>query len=80
METILESNNRDVMNLPTKQMMEAVHNIGIVRVEVVIKIDSRRDKHLKIKEKLDSIKNKQVRIFLEHQSECFSELEHVQFL
>jgi len=56
MGTILESKNMDVMNLPTKQMMEAVHNIGIARVEVVIKIDSRRDKHLKIEEKLDSIK------------------------
>jgi uncharacterized protein YqgV (UPF0045/DUF77 family) len=45
-----------VINLATKQMMETVHNLGIARVEVIIKIDSRRDKHLKMEEKLDSIK------------------------
>ena len=37
-------------------MMETVHNLGIDRVEVVIKIDSRRDKHVKMEEKVDSIK------------------------
>ena len=56
MGTILESDNMDVINLATKQMMETVHNLGIARVEVIIKIDSRRDKHLKMEEKLDSIK------------------------
>ena len=37
-------------------MMDTVHNLGIDRVEVVIKVDSRRDKHVKMEEKLDSIK------------------------
>ncbi len=37
-------------------MMGTVHNLGIDRVEVVIKIDSRRDKQVKMEEKLDSIK------------------------
>jgi uncharacterized protein YqgV (UPF0045/DUF77 family) len=37
-------------------MMETVHNLGIDRVEVVIKVDSRRDKHVKMEEKLESIK------------------------
>jgi uncharacterized protein YqgV (UPF0045/DUF77 family) len=36
--------------------METVHNLGIARVEVVIKVDSRRDKHVKMEEKIDSIK------------------------
>ncbi len=56
MGTILESDNMDVINLAVTQMMETVHNLGIARVEVIIKIDSRRDKHLKMEEKLDSIK------------------------
>ena len=56
MGTILESDNIDVINLASKKMMETVHNLGIARVEVVIKIDSRNDKHVKMEEKLDSIK------------------------
>jgi len=56
MGTILESDNIDVINNASKTMMETVHNLGIARVEVVLKIDSRRDKHLKMEEKLDSIK------------------------
>jgi len=56
MGTILESDSIDVINSASKQMMETVHNLGIARVEVVIKIDSRRDKHIKMEEKLESIK------------------------
>ena len=56
MGTILESDNIDTINEASKMMLEAVHNLGNDRVEVVIKIDSRRDKHLKMEEKLDSIK------------------------
>ncbi len=37
-------------------MMETVHNLGIDRVEVIIKIDSRRDKQVKMEEKIESIK------------------------
>ncbi|MGY5149055.1 MAG: MTH1187 family thiamine-binding protein [Candidatus Nitrosopumilus sp. bin_68KS] len=55
MGTILESDNIDVINDAVKTMIEVVHNLGIARVEVVIKIDSRRDKHVKMEEKLDSI-------------------------
>ena len=53
MGTILESDNIETINSATKQMMETVHNLGIARVEVIIKIDSRRDKHLKMEEKLE---------------------------
>ncbi len=45
-----------MINSATKQMIETVHNLGIARVEVIIKIDSRRDKHVKMEEKLESIK------------------------
>jgi uncharacterized protein (TIGR00106 family) len=56
MGTILESDDFDVINSATKQMIETVHNLGIARVEAIIKIDSRRDKHLKMEEKLESIR------------------------
>ena len=56
MGTILESDNLDTINEAAKKMLETVHNLGVDRVEVVIKIDSRRDKHLKMEEKLESIK------------------------
>jgi len=56
MGTVLESDSIDVINSAIKTMMEIVHNLGIARVEIVIKIDSRRDKHLKMEEKIDSIK------------------------
>jgi len=60
MGTILESDSIDTINSATKQMMETVHNLGIARVEVVIKIDSRRDKHAKMEEKLESIKKQMI--------------------
>ncbi len=56
MGTVLESDSIDIIYKASKKMMETVHNLGIDRVEVVIKIDSRRDKHVKMEEKLDSIK------------------------
>ncbi|MCH9658235.1 MTH1187 family thiamine-binding protein [archaeon] len=56
MGTILESDSIDTINTTTKQMMETVHNLGILRVEIIIKIDSRRDKHVKMEEKLESIR------------------------
>ena len=56
MGTILESDDIDVIYQASKKMTEAVHNLGIDRVEVIIKIDSRKDKHLSMNEKIDSIK------------------------
>ena len=56
MGTILESDDIDVINSALKKMMETVHNLGIARVEVIIKIDSRKDKQVKMEEKIDSIK------------------------
>ena len=56
MGTILESDNIDVINKASKNMIETVHHLGINRVEVIIKIDSRTDKQLKMEEKIESIK------------------------
>jgi len=56
MGTILESDSIDIIYEASKKMMETVHNLGVNRVEVVIKVDSRRDKHVKMEEKLESVK------------------------
>ena len=56
MGTVLESDDINVIYDASKKMMETVHNLGIDRVEVVIKVDSRRDKNQNMEEKLDSIK------------------------
>ena len=55
MGTILESNNIDQIYDAAKSMMEVVHNLGVGRVEVILKIDSRKDKVKTMEEKLDSI-------------------------
>ena len=56
MGTVLESDSIDIIYEASKKMMDTVHNLGISRVEVVIKVDSRRDKHVTMEEKIDSIK------------------------
>jgi len=56
MGTVLESDSIDTIYEASKKMMETVHNLGIGRVEVMIKVDSRRDKHVNMEEKLESIK------------------------
>ncbi len=56
MGTVLESDSIESINLASNRMMETVHNLGIARVEAVIKIDSRKDKQVKMEEKTKSIK------------------------
>ena len=56
MGTVLEAENIDIIFEASKKMMDTVHNLGISRVETIIKIDSRTDKHIKIEEKIESIK------------------------
>ena len=56
MGTILESDNIDTINKATKEMIETVHNLGITRTEIIIKIDSRKDKQVSMEEKVESIK------------------------
>ena len=60
MGTILESDNIDKIYESAKRIMEVVHNLGVNRVEVILKIDSRNDKQLTMKEKIESI-NKHLR-------------------
>ena len=54
---ILESDDMDVINKASKNMIEIVHHLGINRVELIIKIDSRIDKQVTMQEKLKSIKD-----------------------
>ena len=56
MGTILESDDMDTINKATKEMIETVHNLGINRAEIIIKIDSRKDKQVSMEEKVESIK------------------------
>jgi len=56
MGTVLESDSIDIIYEASKKMMETVHSLGIGRVEVVIKVDSRKDKDVKMEEKIKSIK------------------------
>ena len=60
MGTILESDNIDKIFESAKKIIEVVHNLGVNRVEVILKIDSRNDKQLTMKEKIESI-NKHLR-------------------
>jgi uncharacterized protein (TIGR00106 family) len=55
MGTVLESDNIDKIYEASKSIMEVVHNLGVNRVEIILKIDSRRDKDKKMKEKIESI-------------------------
>ena len=56
MGTLLESENVDKIFEASKRIMEAIHNLGVQRVEIVLKIDSRKDKDSKLEEKLESLK------------------------
>lgn len=56
MGTNLESQSIDTIYEAAKKMMEVVHNLGVNRVEVILKIDSRNDKQGSMEDKLESIK------------------------
>ncbi|MCV0412381.1 MTH1187 family thiamine-binding protein [Nitrosarchaeum sp.] len=56
MGTVLESENIDKIYEASKTIMEVVHNLGVNRVEVILKIDSRKDKQVKMEDKVESIK------------------------
>jgi uncharacterized protein (TIGR00106 family) len=55
MGTVLESESIEKIYDASKSMMEVVHNLGVARVEVILKIDSRRDKEKKMEDKMESV-------------------------
>ena len=56
MGTLLEAKNIDKIFEASKRITEAIHNLSVQRVEVVLKIDSRKDKDSKLEEKIESLK------------------------
>lgn len=56
MGTILESDDINKIYDAAKSMMDVVHNLGVNRVEVILKIDSRKDKEKSMEDKLESVK------------------------
>lgn len=55
MGTLLESSSIERIHEASRKIMEAVHNLGVNRVEVILKIDSRKDKEVKLEEKIESL-------------------------
>lgn len=55
MGTILESKDLQKILDATKIMTEVIHRLGVKRVEVVLKIDSRTDKTQTAQDKMDSL-------------------------
>lgn len=55
MGTVLESHAFRTILDATERMTETVHNLGVVRVEVVLKIDSRKDREVRMEEKIESV-------------------------
>ena len=55
MGTLIESESARAVFEAAEAMAEAVHNLGVGRVEIVVKIDSRRDSHAPMSARLDSV-------------------------
>lgn len=55
MGTILESDDISKIFEASKSVIETVHRLGVKRVEVVLKIDSRTDKTQTMQQKLDAL-------------------------
>lgn len=56
MSTTLESDDMNSICESITRMTQTVHNLGISRVGVLIKIDSRRDKDITLDQKIESVK------------------------
>lgn len=56
MGTILESDDINKIFEATKIMTETIHRLGVRRVEVILKIDSRTDKKQSAQDKMNSLK------------------------
>ena len=56
MGTVLEAPDIDVIYKATKKMLETIHNLGVSRVGLLIKIDSRQDKMHTMDDKINAVK------------------------
>jgi uncharacterized protein YqgV (UPF0045/DUF77 family) len=55
MGTILESNDLSKIFEATKIMSETIHRLGVKRIEIILKIDSRTDKSQTADQKMESL-------------------------
>lgn len=55
MGTILESNDVNKIFEATKTMSETIHRLGVKRIEIILKIDSRTDKSQTANQKMESL-------------------------
>ncbi|WP_268542467.1 MTH1187 family thiamine-binding protein [Candidatus Nitrosotenuis cloacae] len=55
MGTVLESDDINAIFDASKAAIETVHRLGVKRVEVVLKVDSRNDKVQTVQDKLDAV-------------------------
>lgn len=56
MGTVLESGEMNKILEATGRMVEVMHNLGVERVSVILKVDSRRDKSSTMSEKVESVR------------------------
>ena len=56
MGTVLESDSMEKIFEATKVMSETIHRLGVKRLEIILKIDSRTDKKQSAQDKMDSLK------------------------
>jgi len=54
--TVLEADHMAKISEAMQEMTNAVHNLGVARTEIILKIDSRLDKPVRYEEKTDSVK------------------------
>ena len=55
MGTVIESNSIDKIFEASKAVMKAIFDMGVTRVELILKIDERHDKDNSLEDKLRSI-------------------------
>ena len=55
MGTVIESDDIDSILTASKGMIETLHNLGVDRVGVILKIDSRADKHTTMDQKVEAV-------------------------
>ena len=55
MGTVMESDDIKAVLDATSSMIEALHNLGVARVGVILKIDSRQDKRAAMADKVSSV-------------------------
>lgn len=55
MGTVLESDSMEKIFEATRVMSETIHRLGVKRLEIILKIDSRTDKKQSAQDKMDSL-------------------------